>query len=492
MTMGQIQRGIAGSNVGMPNNSGVVAAQANLSTTDNAVAAAAAALASARAQAVSTSSLDSAASILAAANQRVNSANAAVANFRAYGNGNFNYFMDQAYAGNDLRGYVPNPSGERNAQNTVFESLAANSAQQPAQAAYNNQLAQYNAAYGNYTNQVAAAQAVLDAATVQQTAALTGAKTAQLAYVDSLQNYAIDASKATSKLGQLREETVKYYESQKALAGLMSASAAGLRQTVSDYRYSQLTAEQQFRSLEAQYNTAYSMALSTSGETLTGYADEMSALLGPLIDKMQEAGYDNSGSQTFIAAMLARAEAVASRVDTLTPANYAADSLTMLGQIDSTLAALEAGSMSAETIISAAINNGRDATVDGLRQILNAMTGRGVSYFANGGAFTNGIASGPTSFDMGVMGESGPEAIMPLTNVGGRLGVRASGGGNEEMAIELRAIRDELSQLRAETRSGQAANAGNTGKMLKIMDREYIEGKLVRTDADQPLSTVAA
>jgi phage-related minor tail protein len=207
---------------------------------------------------------------------------------------------------------------------------------------------------------------------------------------------------------------------------------------------------------------------------------------------MQEAGYDTTGNQSFIAAMLARAESVASRVDALTPVNYAADSLNLLGQIDSTLAALEAGSKSAERIISDAINVGRDATVGGLRQILNAMTGRGVSYFANGGAFTNGIASSPTAFDMGVMGESGPEAIMPLTNVGGRLGVRASGDGNAEMATELRAIREELSKLRAETRSGQAANAGNTGKMLKIMDREYIEGKLVRTDADQPLSTVAA
>ncbi|MCE0464906.1 phage tail tape measure protein [Pseudomonas uvaldensis] len=64
----------------------------------------------------------------------------------------------------------------------------------------------------------------------------------------------------------------------------------------------------------------------------------------------------------------------------------------------------------------------------------------GVQMFANGGAFTNSIVSKPTAFGMaggqtGVMGEAGPEAIMPLTRTaGGQLGVRAlaggSGGGN--------------------------------------------------------------
>lgn len=65
----------------------------------------------------------------------------------------------------------------------------------------------------------------------------------------------------------------------------------------------------------------------------------------------------------------------------------------------------------------------------------------GVQMFANGGAFTNSIVSKPTAFGMaggglGVMGEAGEEAIMPLTRTaGGQLGVRAisgggSGGGN--------------------------------------------------------------
>ena len=63
--------------------------------------------------------------------------------------------------------------------------------------------------------------------------------------------------------------------------------------------------------------------------------------------------------------------------------------------------------------------------------------------FAKGGSFaqgrvtpfaTGGIVSGPTMFSMragtGLMGEAGPEAIMPLTRGrDGKLGVRSEGGG---------------------------------------------------------------
>jgi lambda family phage tail tape measure protein len=59
----------------------------------------------------------------------------------------------------------------------------------------------------------------------------------------------------------------------------------------------------------------------------------------------------------------------------------------------------------------------------------------GVQMFADGGAFTNSIVSKPTSFgmangNMGIAGEAGPEAIMPLTRTSsGKLGVMAMGDG---------------------------------------------------------------
>lgn len=75
----------------------------------------------------------------------------------------------------------------------------------------------------------------------------------------------------------------------------------------------------------------------------------------------------------------------------------------------------------------------------------------GVIPFANGGAFTQGrvmpfaqggIVSSPTSFAMrggqGLMGEAGPEAIMPLTRgPDGKLGVHSSGGGARPVTVVM-------------------------------------------------------
>lgn len=65
----------------------------------------------------------------------------------------------------------------------------------------------------------------------------------------------------------------------------------------------------------------------------------------------------------------------------------------------------------------------------------------GLMHFARGGAFTNEVVNTPTQFKFaqgaGVMGEAGPEAIMPLArDSSGNLGVRANGGGgNVEVVV---------------------------------------------------------
>ena len=58
----------------------------------------------------------------------------------------------------------------------------------------------------------------------------------------------------------------------------------------------------------------------------------------------------------------------------------------------------------------------------------------GLTTFAKGGMFTNSVVSQPTLFKFaqgtGLMGEAGPEAIMPLKrDSNGNLGVRGPGGG---------------------------------------------------------------
>ncbi len=85
--------------------------------------------------------------------------------------------------------------------------------------------------------------------------------------------------------------------------------------------------------------------------------------------------------------------------------------------------------------------------------VTNGLTGlfSGMTPFANGGAFSNGrvqafanggVVNGPTTFPMrggtGLMGEAGPEAIMPLVRgADGKLGVRSSGGGSVYITMNV-------------------------------------------------------
>lgn len=102
----------------------------------------------------------------------------------------------------------------------------------------------------------------------------------------------------------------------------------------------------------------------------------------------------------------------------------------------------------------------------------------GVQKFAKGGAFTNSVVNKPTAFPMGLMGEAGPEAIMPLRrDSSGRLGVAAAGGSggvqigtvsivvqggntNEETASTLN---KELLKTMAQVADSRIANARRPG-----------------------------
>jgi hypothetical protein len=103
--------------------------------------------------------------------------------------------------------------------------------------------------------------------------------------------------------------------------------------------------------------------------------------------------------------------------------------------------------------------------------------------FADGGVFTNGIVSQPTLFNMAQMGEQGPEAIMPLgRGADGSLGVQMLGNStrrDEVLVAEIRALRAEVSELRAEARSTAVA----TNKTARILDRVTPDGNSLQTVA---------
>ncbi|MDZ4093308.1 MAG: phage tail tape measure protein [Paracoccaceae bacterium] len=96
----------------------------------------------------------------------------------------------------------------------------------------------------------------------------------------------------------------------------------------------------------------------------------------------------------------------------------------------------------ADTVFGVATRPVQNAVGGLIAQGLNSALS-GVLPFANGGSFSQGrvmpfaqggVVSSPVSFAMrggrGLMGEAGPEAIMPLARgADGRLGVQAEGGG---------------------------------------------------------------
>ena len=98
----------------------------------------------------------------------------------------------------------------------------------------------------------------------------------------------------------------------------------------------------------------------------------------------------------------------------------------------------------------------------------------GFAQFATGGVFTNSVVSRPTMFPMGLMGEAGDEAIMPLKRgADGSLGVQASidlsqfqrnnSNGAEALTAEIRNLREDN---RAQARSMVAMQQ----RMTKILE----------------------
>ena len=111
-----------------------------------------------------------------------------------------------------------------------------------------------------------------------------------------------------------------------------------------------------------------------------------------------------------------------------------------------------------ETVARSMIDAAYKAAVKPVTQQLGGMLAGGLAGmfgglmpFAQGGAFTQGkvmpfatggVVSGPVSFpmrgDTGLMGEAGPEAIVPLTRgPDGKLGVRAQGGGAQPVTVVM-------------------------------------------------------
>ncbi|VEH25053.1 Uncharacterised protein [Bordetella hinzii] len=104
--------------------------------------------------------------------------------------------------------------------------------------------------------------------------------------------------------------------------------------------------------------------------------------------------------------------------------------------------------------------------------------------FASGGAFTNSVVSGPVAFPMGLMGEAGPEAIMPLERGGdGSLGVRVSfptareGGQASVGGVEVNVYVQGDGNAATEAKGGPEGFGRGLGDVV----RAYVQQELARS-----------
>ncbi|MEG0936575.1 phage tail length tape measure family protein [Comamonas sp.] len=368
--------------------------------------------------------------------------------------------------------------GGLSSTNTYVNALAAYQKAMDEEAANRAKAQSLRDQAATLASKVTSAEQALAAARAAQGNATNNAQKAQLDYVAALQKYSLDSGKAVSNLSKLREETVAYYQSQAQLAQAMNASASGLRSTVADIRFSQMSTAGQFANMQERYNVAYSMAMSTTGETLAGYGSEMNSLLQPLLQKAQEAGLGGAEYASLVNTLLARAEAIAGRIEKDAPKNYQEESLGLLGQIDSTLAALEAGAKSSDQIMTEAIKAGTDTTRDGLRAVIAALQGRPVPAFAAGGLHAGGLR---------LVGERGPELEVtgPARYFSADMTSRMLAAPSQSLDLapllaELVRLRHEVADLRVERRADAGAIATNTGKTQRLLDRFSVEGIPVR------------
>ena len=112
----------------------------------------------------------------------------------------------------------------------------------------------------------------------------------------------------------------------------------------------------------------------------------------------------------------------------------------------------------------------------------------GLQFFASGGVFTNQVVSRPTMFahggGFGVMGEAGPEAIMPLTRApNGKLGVAAQGGSgvqnNVNISVSISQTGNAESDSKADSEQGQRIARMLDGKIIEVLARESRPGGML-------------
>jgi predicted nucleic acid-binding Zn-ribbon protein len=113
----------------------------------------------------------------------------------------------------------------------------------------------------------------------------------------------------------------------------------------------------------------------------------------------------------------------------------------------------------------------------------NAFGAAGTTPFAHGGSFANQVVGEPTLFKFargtGLMGEAGPEAVVPLRRMAnGDLGVRAEGGGAK---VVVNIVNNSHAEVTREEREDGEGNKQIDVIIGELVNRHIASGKADRT-----------
>ena len=188
------------------------------------------------------------------------------------------------------------------------------------------------------------------------------------------------------------------------------------------------------------WTNGFTSAIENAADVGANFADSMNRSVSGAFDSMGDAlgTFATTGKLNFREltvsiisdmAKIAARQAASGILSSLFGAAVAAGSAYFGGGANG----FEAGSAAATSSAAGASSAGYSSTY--FPQAKGGGWTGGTQFFAQGGAFTNSVVSSPTAFGMsgggvGVMGEAGPEAIVPLARASdGSLGVRMMGAG---------------------------------------------------------------
>lgn len=182
-------------------------------------------------------------------------------------------------------------------------------------------------------------------------------------------------------------------------------------------------------------------------------------------------------AQAQAAATIAANEAANAAARAAAEANRLAFEAFIATQAASDAANLQSLIAAQEAIVQAALQQSQVNSLTAISAAnLTTSEPSGLSTFAAGG-----YMAGP-----GLVGEHGPELFDPRNSQIYTAPATSNIFGGNEVAAEIRALRDEVSMMRYETRS----TAVNTAKIARLQDNWDVRGLTVKTDVDQPLDTV--